>query len=174
MIKSQKILGTVLLVLFFNLAAAAGGGVFYGLIKAKRDKVIALTGETLAADLKRKNIRGLDQSLNSISQEKAKVEAAFASKSDLVRFIENVERLAALSGIALEIKSAALPLDPNEKGPVFTLNVKGDFGQEFRFLTLLESANYEIVLEEARLNKSEEAGWAGQVRLKLLSYKFGK
>lgn len=169
---NRKILNTVLLVLMLNLAAAAGWGFLYGQIKAKRDKIVALTGEALNADLKRKNIQGLDRSLNSIVQEKTKVEAAFAGEKELVRFIEDVERLAALSGITLEIKSASLPLDPKEKGPVFTLNIKGGFGQAFRFLTLLESANYEIIFEEARLNKSEEAGWAGQVRLKLLSYKF--
>lgn len=169
---NRKVLNTILLVLFFNLAAAAGWWFFYGQIKEKRDKVVGMTNETLAADLKRKNIQELDQSLNSIAEEKAKVEAAFASESELVRFIESIERLAALSGAELEIKSAALPLDPNEKGPVFTLNVEGGFGQAFRFLTFLESANYEIVVEEARLNKGDEAGWAGQIRLKLLSYKF--
>ena len=158
--------------LFLNILAGAGWFIFYREIEKKRDNVVSLKSDISAADLKLKNIKILDQSLGLIAKDKIKVERIFIGGDEIVRFIEDTEKLAVLSGVAMEISSAALPARVEEKGPLFVLKLAGAFGQVFRFVSLFERMNYEISLEKVKITKGEKGGWAGEIEIRLLSYKF--
>lgn len=159
-------------VLFLNALAAGAWFFFYKEIASERDGVLSLKNDILVADAKLKNIRSLGQSLESIAEDREKAEKIFVSSEEIVEFIEDTEELARLSGVEMEIKSAALPAKLEDKGPIFSVKLDGAFGQVFRFSSLLEKTNYEISFEEVKLAKGEDGRWIGEIELKLLSYKF--
>jgi len=158
--------------LLLNTLAAGAWFLFYGEIEQRRDIVMSLKNDIAAADLKLKNIRSLDQSLAAIAADKTKVEEVFVGADEIVRFIEDAERLAVISGAEMEISSAVLPLKAEERGPLFVLKLAGSFGQIFRLLSLFEKTSYELSLEEVKMTKGEQSGWSGEIELRLLSYKF--
>ena len=158
--------------LVLNLAAAAGWWWVYRGLTKTNDRIGVLNREISLADAKQKNIRLLHQTLQSIERDKSRVDAVFVDEHSVVRFIENLEELAALSGVELEISSAALPVETDEGGPIFNLSIKGGFGRLFRFFELLEKINFQIRIESASFNIFGSGIWNSQIKLRLLSYQF--
>ena len=159
-------------VLILDLAAIFGWWWFYNQIKERDARVAQITGDIVVQEDKQRKIKTLDQTLQSITSEKSKLDGVFADQTSVVGFIENLEKVALLSGAGLEIVSASLPVKTEEGGPFFTLNLSGSFGQIFKFLAMLEKTSYQIKIEGARFGVSESKGWTSQIKLRMLSYKF--
>jgi len=169
---NKKILKTASIILILNLAALAAWWGFYNEIKKRDKRVVILNQEISLADAKRKNIRNLEQTLQSISREKSEIDDAFVDDASVVRFIEDIEKLSVIADSELEINSASLPARSQDGGPEFGLNLKGSFGRLLKFLAMLEKVNYRLEIESARFGGDGKGSWILQIKLRILSYKF--
>lgn len=153
-----------------NALAVVGWRLFYQNISGAKERIGVLRGEATTAEAKQKNIRNLTKTLEDISDKKSEVDSVFVDEKSVVKFIEDLERLAKLSGVSLQILSASLPVNAAEGKPGFNLNLGGQFGGLFKFLALLENMNYQLKVETANFQALGKKDWGLQVNLRLLSY----
>lgn len=168
----EKLLKTAVFVLIINFAAAFGWWWTYNQIKKEGGGIEILNKEIADADSKQKNIKNLEQTLKSIGDQRVKINSIFADEKSVVRFIEDLEKLALVSGVALEINSASLPAKTDDGGPSFDLAASGEFGRLFKFLSLVEKMNYQIKMDRAGFDLSGKGPWKTSMRLRMLSYRF--
>ena len=91
---------------------------------------------------RRNEITSLDNSLQDNEKNSAILATHFAKSSDVVPFLDTLEKLAPLAGAKAEIDSVdngvATP------GLIVGLRVSGGFTNVYKFLQLLENSPYEI------------------------------
>ena len=134
----NNILKIIIITLTLNSAAGFGWWWLYNQIKKESKNIGVLNNDVATAAAKQRNIKTLEQTLKSIEEKKLKIDSSFTDEKGIVRFIENIEELAAFSGVNLEISSASLPLKTEEGGPSFNLIINGGFGRLFKFFSLLD------------------------------------
>lgn len=166
-------LGTLSIVVFL-----AVGGALYWYFGVSLSDIGEVQGEIETLGLKLKNVKVLENLLNENAGEREIIQNSFLGQRDLVRFIEDLERVGRDSGIDLKVESASLVSRPEELGPSFRLRAQGSFSALFQYLLLLENLPYEISFEEANLSfsgtgsRKGEAPWSGFYVIKLISYEF--
>lgn len=168
----SKLTKTIVLILVLNLAAAGLWRFVYGRVQKNQEIISELKTEIAASELKQKNIRELDRILQSVSPDLDKINDIFISEKEVVRFIENLEKISLLAGTDLTIKSASLPAKNGTKEPDFELNLAGGFSRNFQYLALLENMNFQIKLEKVRFVKNDKKTWDAEIGFKFLNYKF--
>lgn len=99
-------------------------------------------GEWQREATKRDEIKSLDSSIEKIAKEKAELEMHFAKSSDIVPFLDTIEKLAPLSGAKADITSVDILND--HSGLMVHVRASGTFESLYKFLTLLENAPYEL------------------------------
>lgn len=148
----------------------------FGQIQKERDKVLSLRRELAVIEKKQKNIQSLERLLDETEEQKRDVENIFVDDKTVVRFIEELERLAEITGAVLEIKDASLPRTDEDLGPTFSMEIEGSFKNIFRYLELLENVPFQVEFNEIRFVKPGGAGGAGAwslaIVLRVLSYEF--
>ncbi|QQG45989.1 MAG: hypothetical protein HYY55_03360 [Candidatus Niyogibacteria bacterium] len=165
-------LKTIIILFLLNALAIFGWWLFYRRLDDAGGRIGVLREEIFAADAKQKNIKLLEETLQSIGDDRSKIEDVFVDEKSVVGFIENLEKVAADAGASLEISSVSLQAKVEDGGPSFNLNLEGSFGRLLKFLTLLENINYQVKIGTARFSVLNSGIWDLQVKLNLLSYKF--
>ncbi len=121
-------------------------------------------------------IRMIDRSIKTVEAEKAMFESHFARKSDVVPFLDSLERLAKSVGTTAEVSSVDTTTDTNTLS--LTMRASGSFDSVYRFLTLLENSYYVLEVTGFSMQRDtfvEPTGqqlpkWKAVINLKLLSY----
>lgn len=121
-------------------------------------------------------IRLIDRSINEVETEKALFEAHFASKLDVVPFLDNLEKLAKSVGASAEV--ASVDTKDGASGLIVALRTSGSFESLYKLIMLLENAPYELRIESIDLQRDSfvDAGvglaqkWRAVIQVKLLSY----
>ncbi|HEV7702407.1 MAG TPA: hypothetical protein VGO63_03140 [Candidatus Paceibacterota bacterium] len=123
---------------------------------------------------RRDNIKLLNNSIQSIKQDKALLETHFGKTSDIVPFLDTVEGLGPKAGVQVETTSVDILADGG--GLLVKLNTSGNFKNIYKFLTLLENSPYELEVSGMDMQKEtnsitmEEPGWQAMLGIKLLSF----
>jgi len=104
-----------------------------------------------------------------IEDDRATIDAAFIDPQTLVRFIEDLERMADRAGVALSIESASLPQSVDGY-PSFRLTASGSFSGVYRFLALLETMKFFIAFDGVQLKKADKQPWSAAIQFQLLSF----
>jgi len=95
-------------------------------------------------------------------------ESHFLPEADIALFIEEVEKLARLAGVSLEVGGADL-----KPGNVITFSLllrsRGSFSSTFRFLGLLETLPYASSVDDVVLEREEMGNWNGIAHLTVAS-----
>ena len=135
-------------------------------------------GNWQSEEQKRNDVKMLDHSVQTIQGDKTQLDTHFAPSSDIVPFLNTVEGLASKVNAKTEIDSVAISAD--HTGLMVSMKASGDFGNLYKFLTLLENSPYEI--EFVSMDISKEAvidtgnknvkipRWDVSLNLKLLSF----
>jgi len=170
-ISSQKIL-LVISVIFF-LPCLMVFGFLYREINSNNKEAGEGRATWQAETERRNNIRTLDKTLQKISPEIANLDAHFAKSSDVVPFLDTIEKLGPIAGAKAEVMSVEVPAGSSSL--VVGLKASGSFSSVYKFLTLLENSPYELDFLWADLQKtgtSEEGGgsWEAIFRMRLLSF----
>ena len=158
--------------------------------------------EQIAIDLKtevakQNEIKSLDSSLKMISKEKELLNSHFAKSSNIVLFLDTIERLAGEVSAKVEVFSVEQPKIKKEieieddivleediiiknNGLIIGMRISSDFEGIYKFIKLLENAPYEleILSFDIQNNKvqivdgqnSESPVWNGTLKVKLISF----
>jgi hypothetical protein len=143
----------------------------------KESEAKELTWQTEA--LKRNEIMSLNNSIEIIKDERAKLETYFAKSSNIVPFLDTIEGLATKVSAKAEVTSVDVLKD--HTGLMIGLKASGTFNGLYRFLTLLENSPYELEFISVEIHR-ETAGevvtgknaglpkWNAIFKIKLLSF----
>lgn len=127
---------------------------------------------------KREELRSLDRSLKTTEQERALLEDHFIRSSNIVPFLDMVEKLAPEVGAKAEVIFVNIPED--NSGLVVEMKVAGRFEALYKFLILLENSPYELDFISMDIQKSNEGTvsdkknsfpeWSAIFKVKLLNF----
>lgn len=93
---------------------------------------------------KRENIISLDNSLQKLQDDRAKLETHFAKSSDVVPFLDTIEKLAPTVGAVAAVDSVNTGVGLDKAVLMVGLKASGSFEAVYKFLTLLENSPYEL------------------------------
>jgi cell division protein FtsB len=96
------------------------------------------TNETYRRD----DIMSLEHSLQKISDARTQLETHFAKSSDVVPFLDMIEKLAPKTGSLAQIDS--VDTSGGSTGLIVGFSVSGSFDSIYKFITLLENSQYEL------------------------------
>jgi Tfp pilus assembly protein PilN len=127
---------------------------------------------------RRDEIRSLDASLQKIADDRALLETHFAKSSNIVPFLDTIEKLAPKVNASAEVKSVDAVADKTKL--IVGLKALGSFEALYKFLNLLENSPYEIEFLSLDIHKLEAgepadknakgARWEAVFKIKLLSF----
>ena len=127
---------------------------------------------------RRGNLASLDQLLQKIAPERALLEDHFIKSSDVVPFLNMIEKLASEVGVSAQIDSIDTKADNSEL--TVGLKASGNFEVIYKFLTLLENSPYELYftsMDMRKLNLSgavdkniKDSNWEAVFKIQLLSF----
>jgi Tfp pilus assembly protein PilO len=127
---------------------------------------------------RRNDIIALNSSLAQVANDRASLETHFAESSDIVSFLNTIEQLGSPSGTTVEMDSVNTGANNSEL--VVDLKATGNFGQVYKFLTLLENSPYEIDFNSMDIHqllvptvptkKTQSPEWEGDFEIQLLSF----
>lgn len=127
---------------------------------------------------RRDEIKSLERSIKTIKEDRISLESHFARSSDVVKFLDTIEKLA----LALEIKPEFLSVDILKDKSMLSVAIRtsGSFESIYKFLKLLENSSYELEfssVEMARSNVQNTADkkdvnieWSATFKIQLLSF----
>ena len=126
---------------------------------------------------KREETKTLDRSLKMLEEERALLEKHFIKSSDVVPFLDMVEKMAPKVGAKAEI--SLVDLSKDNSSLTVEMKATGQFEAVYKFLTLLENSPYELdfmLISMQRLGEVNPDGgvqsalWSGIFKVKLLSF----
>lgn len=170
---NRRVIFTILIFLLIILSVVAGFWVFYSVASATND-IIAVKRDAAEIERREANIKMLEELISSIVLEEATIASVFADSESLVLFIENLEAASRDSGVLLEIESAEFAGSGGESLPHFQLKTSGSFGDNLRFLRLLETMPFQIELNDAALavHESEPGARFWQLKTSITLFSF--
>lgn len=152
----------------------------YGKINSNNEKAELAISELENETNTSSQIKLLNNSIETIKEDKVKLETHFARSSDIVPFLDTIEGLGPKAGVKAETTGVFI-LEDNS-GLVVKINASGSFSGIYKFLRLLENSPYE--LEFVGFDIQKQAGsnvvsgetlvknftWDGTFNIKLLSF----
>jgi hypothetical protein len=127
--------------------------------------------------MRREEIRSLERSIKEIAPEREAIEAHFAQSSNIVPFLDTIEKLARDAGVKSEVRSVDIAEGTSEL--MVSLGTTGSFASMYRFIRLLENSPYELEITSFEIDQAgASAGtlsggareWSGSFTVKLLSF----
>ena len=99
----------------------------------------------------RQQVATLDRSLQKVAPNLAVLQTHFAKSSDIVPFLDTIEKLAPSVGATAATDSVVA--QPGNNGLLVGLKADGSFVALYKFLTLLENSPYELNFISMDMNK---------------------
>ncbi len=128
---------------------------------------------------RRDEIKALNRSIETVKEEKARLETHFAQSSDIVPFLDTIEEL----GRKVDAKAEFVSVDILKDGTGLMVSMKasGVFQALYKFITLLENSPYELEFIEMNMRRGTEPNsannknvsvskWDATFKIKLLSF----
>jgi len=119
---------------------------------------------------RREEIKSLDRLVKEVEDKRIAVESHFAQSSNVVPFLDLLERLALSVSAKPEIVSVGVAKD--KSGLLVEVKTVGTFEAVYKYLLLLENSPYQLEFLSVDLHKVSEGSsdWGGNFRMKLLSF----
>ena len=119
---------------------------------------------------RREGVKSLEHSIKAVESQRILLESHFAQSSNVVPFLDTIEKLALEVQAKSEVVSVDIPKEENKL--LVAIKASGSFEALYKFLTLLENSPYELEFISMDLQKSTEevSPWTAVFRVKLLSF----
>jgi hypothetical protein len=126
---------------------------------------------------RRDEIISLDRSLQENAGERAQLDTHFAQSSDVVPFLDTIEKLAGTVGAVAQVDSVDTGND--YQSLLVGLKASGSFEAIYKFLTLLENSPYELDFLSMDIHKmtpdvvvkgAQDSKWEAVFKIKLLTF----
>ena len=147
----------------------------YSGIQKNNKNAVELESQWKAEALHREELRAVNRLLGEIGPERTELDAHFIKSSDVVPFLNLVEKLGPQSGSDAEVVLVDLPKD--QSGLVVGIEASGRFEAIYKFLMLLENSPYELEIITLDIDRIESADsknpnprWLAVFRVKVLSF----
>ena len=150
----------------------------YRQINNKNDELQLKETEFQTEALRRDEIKALDNSVKIIEMERVQLDTHFARSSDVVPFLDTIEKLAISAHNEAEVVSVNI-LEDNS-GLLVGMKASGAFPGLYKFLTLLENSSYELEFVSMDLqnelgpdildSNSKNPKWNMNFNIKLLTF----
>lgn len=121
----------------------------------------------------RNNFKKLESVLKETEKDRIVIEKHFVYSSDIVPFLDMIEKLAPKVGVDVKVSL----IDISKDNTTFTvdLNAVGSFDNIYNFISLLENNFYEIEFLKIDVKKEGEdldgaIKWRGSIKIKVLSF----
>ncbi|MDD5032920.1 MAG: hypothetical protein PHC85_02280 [Candidatus Pacebacteria bacterium] len=168
----KKFIISLALIALLNMALVSA---IYFLLSAeykKKAKVDELKTSILINEKRIENTKRLEDQLAEAKEEKEKIESVFLDKDNLIKFIQELESLAKIANVDMEMKSVEMGFGSVGAKPFFSFTAAGDFSDIYRFLVLIENDPYQIKISRLQLqNLVEGKKWEAGFSVRLLSFK---
>lgn len=124
---------------------------------------------------RREDIKSLNKSIKKITDDQVLLEAHFAKNSDIVPFLDALEKMGVKVGAKAQIETVDT-MAKNE-GLMVGLKVSGSFVSIYNFLRLLENSPYELDFPSVEMHKvispdliAKNSKWEAFFKVQLLSF----
>lgn len=144
-------------------------------IIAQKSVIANLKKSILINERKINNEKFLSDSLASMTADTETIAAVFLKEKDMVKLLEGLESIGRSADASLTINAVSVKQTDSIK-PTISFNIKGSFGQIFKYLYLLENLPYLITIDNASFQKIEEQDkkregrWQAAFNIELESY----
>ncbi len=123
---------------------------------------------------RRRDIELFNSAIKIVEKEKVSLGSHFAQSSDIVPFLDTIEKLALEAGTKSEVVAVSISKDNTEL--IVELKASGSFDSIYKLLTLLENSPYELDFSLVDVRREESdmnirtSKWNAFLRIKLLSF----
>jgi len=117
---------------------------------------------------KKTEIQAIDRALRMVEKERVVLGAHFVKSSDVVPFLDTLEKLAPRVKAKAEINSVDISSD--KKSLLVGLRAVGSFESLYRFITLLENSPYQLEFISMDIVKDQNTQWSATFKIRLLSF----
>lgn len=150
----------------------------YITIDNKNQKAQVDTTTWQTENQRRDAITALDRTLKKIEGNRAQLETHFAKSTDIVPFLDTIEKLAPKVGAVAQVN--AVNANADNTGLTVDLKAEGNFEAVYKFLTLLENSPYELDFLSLDIHKStagivpakgaKNTSWEAVFKIQLLTF----
>ncbi len=154
------------------LALSASFWFLYREIGKNKEKAEIYAANLEREENRRAEIKALRSSLREIEDDRAQLETHFAKSSDIVPFLDTMEKLALKTGAKAEVES----VNAGAGNKTLTVQIKasGTFSAVYKFLMLLENSPYELdfLLVDMNSARGEDktSNWSAIFKMQLLTF----
>jgi len=126
---------------------------------------------------RRGELKSFDLLLKAIQKERTELDTHYIQNTDIVPFLNMIEKLGPEVGARTEVVLVDMPKDKG--GLVVGINATGSFESLYKFFTLLENSPYELdflslnmqsQITGGELGENRMARWSADFKVKLLSF----
>ena len=128
--------------------------------------------------IKRAEVKSFNNSFKIIEADKILFETHFVQGSDIVSFLDTIEKMADSVGTKAEV--SLIEISKDNTGLILEMKDSGDFSQVYKFITLLENSSYELEFnsvemhsytkEDGAKNNIQKIEWEANLSIKLVSF----
>lgn len=149
------------LIVSIAIATGAIGGYlyWYSLVTQKSAEVANLEAEINARTEKSLRIVIARATLAEIEDDEQVVQNYFVAETEVVRFIEDLQRRAKDRGATLKVASVASAQDGNRPILNLSLGIDGPFDSVVRTVGVIEYAPYDLVVNKLTIDKADKTSW---------------
>ena len=143
-------------------------------IQTSKDAQVNLQKEVL----RRTDIKNFNESFQTIEADKALFETHFVQGSDIVPFLDTIEKMASSVGTKAEV--SLIEVSKDNSGLILEMKDTGTFSQVYKFITLLENSPYELEFTSVEMrslnkddvikNSNKENEWETTLKINLISF----
>lgn len=155
MLKTKKI---ILVLIFLNLIAY--GFCFYLFTEIKNiERAASESGTKIEFNIKKNtSLRSVKNIMNDTKKEREQLSRLFIQPDGTIDFIETVESFGKIAGVKIEIESVNIEFLKNKKASStekfkISLKTEGEWSNTIHFLSILETAPYQISFDDIKLDK---------------------
>lgn len=168
---------SILLSIIIFIMACGSFLYIYNEINKHEQAAEAATQTWQTEENRRDQIISLDNFLKKITKDRANLDNHFIQSSDVVPFLDSMEKIAVPVGVKVETQSVDAGVKNN--GLTVTLKATGSFEAVYKYLTLLENSPYEInflsmdlhkLTADTSATKDVNSNWEATFKIQLLSY----
>ena len=168
-IQKKSLILSIILFIFFSFVFIF----LYKDINNKKEMIQIAQERWQAEATRRENVKSLLNSVQSIKTERTLLDTHFVQSSDIVPFLDTIEKLAKNVGANAEVISVDVAKD--NLSLVVQMSASGSFETIYRLILLLENSPYnlEFVLVDIKnLDSSIKkiSQWTATFQIKLLSF----
>jgi hypothetical protein len=180
---SRKTINILILTIIFNIITASLYFYVSGMVNKNLEKISNLSNNLNTQLLKQEQFKLFKNIINETNLDREELDTRFISSDGLVSFITQVEALATLSGVSVDIGNVSVSeyLHQGSKSELLeflnmSISVSGSWENNFYFLNLLESLPYNISIDSFNLQTGGDTDnkitkWNGAFDLKTLKIK---